>query len=52
MSNETLKSLDVTSYPPVGRCICCVTTEGLDEEHILPIGGPGELHHDTSSIVV
>lgn len=41
MDDTTIRILDGTSYPPVGRCIYCSATEGLEKEHILPFGLSG-----------
>ena len=38
MEDQTSKVLNNTSYPPVGRCIYCSATDGLEKEHILPFG--------------
>jgi hypothetical protein len=34
---EPLEQMDGKTYPPVGRCIYCGSTESLTDEHIIPV---------------
>lgn len=34
---ETLEQMDGRTYPPVGRCIYCGSTDTLTDEHIIPL---------------
>jgi hypothetical protein len=41
MGDQGSKVLNNSSYPPVGYCIYCGTTDHLEKEHILPFGLSG-----------
>jgi hypothetical protein len=39
--NRSMENISFKKYPPVGRCIYCGCTEGLEDEHIFPFGLDG-----------